>query len=36
MNIREESTAVKYLFLVPVLLVGVLIITLLLAFPIIQ
>jgi len=36
MNIREESTAVKYLFLIPVLLVGVLIITLLLAFPIIQ
>ncbi|MGD0638778.1 MAG: cytochrome C oxidase subunit IV family protein [Nitrososphaerales archaeon] len=36
MNIREESTAVKYLFLIPVLLVGVLIVTLLLAFPIIQ
>ncbi len=36
MNIREESTAIKYLFLIPVLLVGVLIITLLLAFPIIQ
>ena len=36
MNIREESTAVKYLFLIPVLLVGVLIITLLLAFPVIQ
>jgi hypothetical protein len=36
MDIREESTAVKYLFLIPVLLVGVLIITLLLAFPIIQ
>jgi hypothetical protein len=36
MNIREESTAVQYLFLIPVLLVGVLIITLVLSFPIIQ
>ena len=36
MNIREESTAIKYLFLIPVLLVGVLIITLLLAFPLVQ
>ena len=36
MNIREESTAIQYLFLIPVLLVGVLIITLLLSFPIIQ
>ncbi|MGA2198439.1 MAG: cytochrome C oxidase subunit IV family protein, partial [Nitrososphaerales archaeon] len=33
MNIREESTAIQYLFLIPVLLVGVLIITMLLAFP---
>jgi multidrug transporter EmrE-like cation transporter len=36
MGIRQESTAVKYLFLIPVLLVGVLIITLVLSFPIIQ
>ncbi len=36
MNIREESTAIQYLFLIPVLLVGVLIITMLLAFPILQ
>ena len=36
MGIKDEPTAVKYLFLMPVLLVGVLIITLLLAFPIIQ
>jgi hypothetical protein len=36
MGIKEESTAIRYLFLMPVLLVGVLIITLLLAFPIIQ
>ncbi len=36
MNLREESTAIKYLFLIPVLLVGVLLITLLLSFPIIQ
>jgi len=36
MGIREESTAIQYLFLIPVLLVGVLIITLLLSFPIIQ
>jgi FtsH-binding integral membrane protein len=36
MNIREEPTAVQYLFLIPVLLVGVLIITLVLSFPIIQ
>jgi len=36
MDIRHEPTAVKYLFLMPVLLVGVLIVTLLLAFPIVQ
>jgi hypothetical protein len=36
MNIREESTSIQYLFLIPVLLVGVLIITLVLSFPIIQ
>ena len=36
MNIREESTAIQHLFLIPVLLVGVLIITMLLAFPILQ
>jgi len=36
MDLREENTAVKYLFLIPVLLVAVLIITLLLAFPVIQ
>ena len=36
MGIREESTAIQYLFLIPVLLVGVLIITLMLSFPIIQ
>jgi Prokaryotic Cytochrome C oxidase subunit IV len=36
MNIREESTAVQYLFLIPVLLMGVLIITLVLSYPIIQ
>lgn len=36
MNIRAETTAVKYLFLIPVLLVAVLIITLVLSFPIIS
>ncbi len=36
MGLKEESTAIRYLFLMPVLLVGVLIVTLLLAFPIIQ
>jgi hypothetical protein len=36
MDLRDESTAIKYLFLIPVLLVAVLIITLLLAFPLIQ
>jgi hypothetical protein len=36
MGIKEETTAVQYLFIIPVLLVGVLIITLLLSFPIIQ
>jgi multidrug transporter EmrE-like cation transporter len=36
MDLRDESTAVKYLFLIPVLLVGVLMITLLLAFPVIS
>lgn len=36
MGIREETTAIKYLFMMPVLLVAVLIITLLLAFPVIQ
>lgn len=35
MDLREESTAVQYLFLIPVLLVAVLIITLLLSFPVI-
>ena len=33
MNLREESTAVQYLFLIPVLLIAVLILTLLLSFP---
>jgi hypothetical protein len=36
MDLRDESTAVKYLFLIPVLLVAVLMITLLLAFPVIS
>jgi hypothetical protein len=36
MGLRSENTAVKYLFLIPVLLVAVLIITLVLSFPIIQ
>jgi multidrug transporter EmrE-like cation transporter len=36
MGIREESTAVKYLFLIPVILVAVLIITLVLSFPLIE
>jgi multidrug transporter EmrE-like cation transporter len=36
MGLREENTAIKYLFLIPVLLVAVLIITLVLSFPIIQ
>lgn len=36
MNIRQETTAVKYLFLIPVLLVAVLIITLVLSFPVIS
>ena len=36
MNIRAETTAVKYLFLIPVLLVAVLIITLVLSFPVIE
>jgi predicted membrane protein len=36
MGLREESTAIKYLFLIPVLLVAVLIVTLVLAFPLIQ
>jgi len=36
MNIRSENTAVKYLFLIPVLLVAVLIITLVLSFPVIS
>jgi hypothetical protein len=36
MNLRQENTAVKYLFLIPVLLVAVLIITLVLSFPLIQ
>jgi multidrug transporter EmrE-like cation transporter len=36
MGLREENTAVKYLFLIPVLLVAVLIITLVLSFPLIQ
>lgn len=36
MDLKDESTAIKYLFLIPVLLVAVLIITLLLAFPIVQ
>ena len=35
MGLREENTAVKYLFLIPVLLVAVLIITLVLSFPLI-
>jgi hypothetical protein len=36
MGIREEPTSIQYLFIIPVLLVGVLIVTLLLSFPIIQ
>ena len=36
MNIRSETTAVKYLFLIPVLLVAVLIITLVLSVPVIS
>ncbi len=36
MDLRDESTAVKYFFLMPVLLVAVLILTLLLAFPVIS
>lgn len=36
MGLREENTAIKYLFLIPVLLVAVLIITLVLSFPVIQ
>jgi len=36
MGLREENTAIKYLFLIPVLLVAVLVITLVLSFPIIQ
>jgi len=36
MGLKYEVTAVKYLFLIPVLLVAVLIITLVLSFPIIQ
>jgi len=36
MDLRDESTAIKYLFLIPVLLVAVLIITLLLSFPVIS
>lgn len=36
MGLKYEVTAIKYLFLIPVLLVGVLIITLVLSFPIIQ
>ncbi|MDA4122922.1 MAG: cytochrome C oxidase subunit IV family protein [Thaumarchaeota archaeon] len=36
MDLKEENTAVKYLFLIPVLLVAVLIITLLLSFPVIE
>ena len=36
MGLRSESTAVKYLFLIPVLLVAVLIITLVLSFPLKQ
>jgi hypothetical protein len=36
MDLREENTAIKYLFLIPVLLVAVLIITLLLSFPVIE
>jgi hypothetical protein len=35
MNLRQEITAIKYLFLIPVLLVSVLIITLVLSFPVI-
>ena len=36
MDLRDESTAVKYFFLMPVLLVAVLILTLLLAYPVIS
>lgn len=36
MGLKYENTAVKYLFLIPVMLVAVLIITLVLSFPIIQ
>jgi hypothetical protein len=36
MGLREENTAIKYLFLIPVLLVAVLIITLVLSFPLIE
>lgn len=36
MGLRQENTTVKYLFLIPVLLVAVLIITLVLSFPLIQ
>lgn len=36
MDLRDENTAIKYLFLIPVLLVAVLIITLLLSFPVIE
>jgi hypothetical protein len=36
MDLREESTAIRYLFLMPVMLVSVLIITLLLAYPVIS
>ena len=36
MDLKDESTAVKYFFLMPVLLVAVLILTLLLAFPVIS
>lgn len=36
MGLREEGTAIKYLFLIPVLLVAVLIITLVLSFPLIE
>ena len=36
MDLKDESTAIKYLFLIPVLLVAVLLITLLLAYPVVD